>query len=157
VAGRSLNPEEAPPVVRAAGGVVWRRTGSGLEVLLIHRPRYDDWSLPKGKADPDEDDVDTAAREVREETGLEGVLGPELARIRYNDRNGRPKVVRYWSMTVAEPAPTAFSPNGEVDELAWLPLAEATARLSYPRDRTVLDALVASLTGDPGASRPDPM
>ncbi len=143
--------------MRAAGGVVWRRAGTGLEVLLIHRPRYDDWSLPKGKAESGEDDVDTAAREVAEETGLECVLGPELARIRYTDRNGRPKVVRYWSMTVAGPASAPFSPNAEVDELAWLPLAEAMDRLSYPRDRTVLDALVRTLTGDAGASRPDAM
>ncbi len=103
VVGRSLSPEEQQPVVRAAGGVVWRRSGPDLEVLLIHRPRYDDWSLPKGKAESGEDDVDTAAREVAEETGLVCVLGPELARIRYTDRNGRPKVVRYWSMTVAAP------------------------------------------------------
>jgi len=143
--------------VRAAGGVVWRRTDRGLEVLLIHRPRYDDWSLPKGKADPGEDDVDTALREVTEETGLAGVLGPELAQIHYADRNGRPKVVRYWSITVDGSAPTEFSPNGEVDELAWLPLDEATARLSYPRDHTVLDALVRSLEGGPGASPPDAM
>ena len=113
MAGRALNPGDEQPVVRAAGGVVWRRSDAGLEVLLVHRPRYDDWSLPKGKADPGEDDVDTAAREVAEETGLAGVLGPELARIRYTDRNGRAKVVRYWSMTVDGPVPT-FTPNGEV-------------------------------------------
>jgi 8-oxo-dGTP pyrophosphatase MutT (NUDIX family) len=157
VAERSLSPEEQQPVVRAAGGVVWRRSGPDLEVLLIHRPRYDDWSLPKGKADPGEDDVDTAAREVAEETGLDCVLGSELARIRYTDRNGRPKVVRYWSMTVAGPTPTPFVPNGEVDQLAWLPVTDAGPRLSYPRDRAVLDALVASLTGDTGASGPDAM
>jgi 8-oxo-dGTP pyrophosphatase MutT (NUDIX family) len=156
VAGRSLNPEDEQPVVRAAGGVVWRRTPD-LEVLLIHRPRYDDWSLPKGKAEPGEDDVDTAVREVKEETGLACILGPELARIHYSDRNGRPKVVRYWSMTVAGSAPTDFSPNGEVDQVAWLPLDQAAARLSYPRDHAVLDALVGSLEGGPGASPPDAM
>jgi len=152
-----LNPEEEQPVIRAAGGVVWRRSEADVEVLLIHRPRYDDWSLPKGKADPGEDDVDTAAREVVEETGLICVLGAELARIRYNDRNGRPKVVRYWSMTVEGPAPTPFTPNEEVDELAWLPFAEADTRLSYPRDRAVLDALVRSLAGGSAASAPDAM
>jgi len=143
--------------VRAAGGVVWRRSGPDIEVLLIHRPRYDDWSLPKGKADPGEDDVDTAAREVVEETGLAPVLGPEIALIRYTDRNGRPKVVRYWSMTAAGPALTPFSPNAEVDEVAWFPLAEATARLSYPRDCGVLEALVKSLAHGSGASASDVM
>jgi 8-oxo-dGTP diphosphatase len=131
--------------VRAAGGAVWRKGDDGLEVLLVHRPRYDDWSLPKGKAEPGEDDIDTALREVWEETGLRCELGPELARIHYIDHNGRPKVVRYWAMTPAPKTPEdrAFTANSEVDALVWLGLPEAMGRLSYERDRPVLEALPA--------------
>jgi 8-oxo-dGTP diphosphatase len=132
------------PTVRAAGGVVWRRAGGGdVEVLLVHRPRYDDWSLPKGKCDDGEDDVDCALREVLEETGMRCTLGPELASTSYRDRRGRSKVVRYWVMTVAEEGP--WAPGDEVDERRWLPLADARRQLSYPHDRALLDALAAAL------------
>jgi 8-oxo-dGTP diphosphatase len=132
------------PVVRAAGGVVWRQGPSGPEVLVVHRPRYDDWSLPKGKAEEGEDDLTTAHREVAEETGLNCEVGAELARIRYTDHNGRPKVVRYWAMTATNGTDT-FVPNREVDKVAWLPVDEAAARLTYERDRPVLDALIDTL------------
>jgi 8-oxo-dGTP diphosphatase len=139
-------------VVRAAGGAVWRKGPDGLEVLLVHRPRYDDWSLPKGKADPGEDDEATAVREVEEETGLRLALGEELPPTRYVDHRGRAKVVRYWAMPAskgsadaafvpADVVPADFVPNHEVDEVAWLPLSVAADRLSYARDRRVLDAL----------------
>jgi len=125
--------------VRAAGGVVWRRAsdGSGIEVLLVHRPSYDDWSLPKGKLGPGEDDEAGALREVEEETGLRCVLGPELATSRYTDALGRPKVVRFWAMA---PEGGEFRPNREVDRCRWLPLDDAPAALSYERDREILES-----------------
>jgi 8-oxo-dGTP diphosphatase len=115
------------PEVRAAGGVV-RRDG---RIAVVHRPRYDDWSLPKGKLDPGESWEEAALREVREETGLECELGPELSSASYRDRKGRSKLVRYWLM---EPVGGEFTPNDEVDELRWLTPAEAAALLTYPRD-----------------------
>jgi 8-oxo-dGTP diphosphatase len=130
-------------VVHAAGGLVWRRTGGDdgpFEIVVVHRPKYDDWSLPKGKRDPGETDEQTARREVEEETGLRCRLGPELPSVRYVDeRRGRPKAVRYWAMTVE--SQTERPPDDEVDEWRWLPEAEARARLTYERDRTVLAAL----------------
>jgi len=130
------------PEVRAAGGIVLRRApgGDGWQVLLVHRPRYDDWSLPKGKADPGERDEDTALREVEEETGLRCTLGAPAGRTRYRDSKGRDKVVHYWLM---EPEPAAvsddaFVPNDEVDELRWCSVAEAVATISYAHDRKML-------------------
>jgi 8-oxo-dGTP diphosphatase len=88
-------PEPASAAVRAAGGAIWRRSPAGdLEVVLVHRPQYDDWSLPKGKVDPGESDEQAAAREIQEETGIVPRLGPELPSTRYRDRFGRPKLVR---------------------------------------------------------------
>lgn len=127
---------ERRELVRAAGGVLWRRADAGIEVLLVHRPRYDDWSFPKGKCEPGESFLDTALREVAEETGLQAVVGRPLPEITYIDRNGRPKVVRYWTMSVGS---GGFEPNDEVDQIAWLTVADARARLSYPRDATLLD------------------
>jgi 8-oxo-dGTP pyrophosphatase MutT (NUDIX family) len=124
--------------INAAGGVVWRRRPDGeREIVVIHRPRYDDWSLPKGKAEPGESDAETALREVTEETGLECRLGPSLGSVRYKDRNGREKVVHYWAM---EPiADRGFQPGDEVDERRWLPVGEARRLISYDRDREILD------------------
>ncbi len=140
---------EGPPtgdpsvVVRAAGGVVWRRDADGgIDVILVHRPRYDDWTLPKGKVDPGETDEEAALREVEEESTVVGRLGPELPGTTYIDRSGRTKTVRYWAMT-----PAAGSPAGanEVDDARWLPLAQARAALSYERDRPVLDSLAGAI------------
>jgi 8-oxo-dGTP pyrophosphatase MutT (NUDIX family)/catechol 2,3-dioxygenase-like lactoylglutathione lyase family enzyme len=128
--------------VRAAGGVVWRRGPSGIEVVVIHRARYDDWSLPKGKVDPGEDDEQAARREVQEESSVIGLLGPELRSTTYVDRNGRNKRVRYWAMTVAG---GNVGPDNEVDVAEWLPIDEARRRLSYDRDRPVLDSAAAAL------------
>ncbi|HUF34050.1 MAG TPA: NUDIX hydrolase [Acidimicrobiales bacterium] len=126
----------APPtLVFAAGGVVWRPTPDGVEVLVVHRPKYDDWSMPKGKRDKGESDEDCARREVEEETGLRCRLGDELISSSYVDHRGRAKLVRYWAMEVAG---GAFEPNAEVDEVRWLPPGEASALLSYDRDRQVL-------------------
>jgi 8-oxo-dGTP diphosphatase len=122
-------------IVRAAGGVVWRSRAGTIEVVVVHRPRYDDWSLPKGKCDTGERDEDAARREVLEETGLACELGPELATSRYVDGRGRDKVVRYWAMTVRD---GSFQANDEVDETRWLPVDEVAAVLTYARDHPVV-------------------
>jgi 8-oxo-dGTP diphosphatase len=126
----------SPAVVRAAGGVVIRDGADGFEVAVVHRPRYDDWSLPKGKRDPGETDEQCAVREVEEETGLRCALGRELLPTKYVDRRGRPKVVRYWDMRVVGARP--FEANDEIDQVVWLPVDEAVGRLSYPYDAEVL-------------------
>jgi 8-oxo-dGTP diphosphatase len=122
--------------VQAAGGVVLDDDG---RVVLVHRPRYDDWTLPKGKLDPDESFEDAALREVEEETGLRCRLVRELPSIEYSDAKGRSKVVRYWLMEVE--ADVRFVPNDEVDELRRLPPEEALALLTYDRDHDVLRAV----------------
>lgn len=130
-------------VVEAAGGVVWRRSPAGhVEVLLVHRPRYDDWTLPKGKLDPGEAPAAAALREVEEETGWRARLGPPLPAVRYTDQQQREKRVRYWAM---EGAGGAFRPNDEVDAIRWLDLAAAAALLTYAHDRLVLEALEGAL------------
>lgn len=130
------------PVVRAAGGVVWRRHSGVMEVVLVHRPRYDDWSLPKGKAEAGEEDLDCARREVAEETGLICAAGPELATARYVDGRQRPKVVRYWAMNPIAGSQGDLATD-EVDEVAWFTVAAARQRLTYPRDRAVLESFAA--------------
>jgi 8-oxo-dGTP diphosphatase len=120
--------------VDAAGGVV-ERDG---RVLLVHRPRYDDWTFPKGKLDPGESFEDAALREVEEETGVRCTLGRELPASTY-EVNGRPKLVRYWLM--APDAEREFAPNDETDDVRWVTPDEARALLTYDRDRDVLAAL----------------
>jgi len=129
--------------VRAGGGVVVRRGTRGAEVLLVHRPRYDDWSLPKGKAAPDETDRACALREVEEETGLVCLAGRELASSSYVDALGRPKTVRYWLMT---PVEGRFTPTREIDEIRWLPPEQAAELLTWERDRDVLRSFDGSTT-----------
>ncbi|MDQ1519313.1 MAG: 8-oxo-dGTP diphosphatase [Actinomycetota bacterium] len=115
------------------------------EVLVVHRPRYDDWSLPKGKLHPGESFEEAARREVEEETGCRCRLLDELGVRHYQDRHGRPKEVRYWRMAVEgeveDEAP--FVPNDEVDEVRWLPIDEAATLLSYDGDRRLLEVLGA--------------
>jgi 8-oxo-dGTP pyrophosphatase MutT (NUDIX family) len=123
-------------VIRAAGGVVVRETGDSSEVLVVHRPRYDDWTFPKGKAEPGESDEDCALREVEEETGLRCELDRELPATRYLDPRGRPKRVRYWLM---RPVAGELRFVHEVDEAEWLSTEDAARRLSYPRDVRVLE------------------
>jgi 8-oxo-dGTP diphosphatase len=118
--------------VKAAGGVVWRRGEDGIELALVHRPRYDDWSLPKGKLDAGEGWEAAALREVEEECGLRCALGDELSPVGYTDGRGRAKVVRYWLMQPCESP--AFAPNEEVDELRWSAPESAAALLTYDRD-----------------------
>ena len=132
------------PLVRAAGGVVWRRGGGGIEVVLVHRPRYDDWTLPKGKVDVGETDEDAARREVREEASIIASLGAELPSTTYLDRSGKDKRVRYWAMTVVDGSPAG---DNEVDVAEWVGLDEARARLSYQHDVVVLDALSGAIPG----------
>lgn len=104
----------------------------------MHRPRYEDWTLPKGKLEPGEDSATAARREVAEETGLECELGVELSSTSYVDQKGRPKIVRYWEMTVRA---GDFVPNDEVDRLEWLLVDRAIDRLTHERDREVLRGL----------------
>jgi 8-oxo-dGTP diphosphatase len=131
------------PEVKAAGGVVWRRAAGGaLLFAVVHRPRYDDWSLPKGKLDAGESYEDGALREIEEEIGLRCTLGAELPSTSYRDNKGRFKLVRYWLM---EPGEGEFAANNEVDEVRWLRPDEATPLLSYPRDAAVLVAATEAL------------
>ncbi len=123
-------------LVRAGGGVIIRDG----RVLLIHRPRYDDWSVPKGKLEPGESWQTGALREVEEETGLRCKVGEELGRSHYVDRGGRDKEVRYYRMTSTD-EPVA---QNEVDEVRWVPLEEAAGLLTYKRDAELLKAISSS-------------
>ena len=123
-----------PDIVRAAGAVLWRPLGDGIEVCVVHRPKYDDWSLPKGKLDPDEHPLTAALREVREETGTAAVPQMRLPEAAYDLPDGQSKTVDYWLMRAGdEPAVDVADPT-EVDRVEWLDPATAAARLSYPHD-----------------------
>lgn len=135
---KEISPDTVPvnKAVLAAGAVLWRSNGHSAtpEVAIIHRPRYDDWSLPKGKVDPGETEPVTAVREIKEETGYSSRLGRRLAAVSYPVEQGIKKV-RYWAATTVD---GEFTPNAEVDELKWLPVADAMKQLEYPHDRKVL-------------------
>jgi 8-oxo-dGTP diphosphatase len=142
--------DAAEALIRAAGGVVWRHepmaesagqsvgqaAGPAVQVLIVHRPRYDDWSLPKGKLDDGESFEDAAVREIAEETGVQGVLGPDLGSVHYTDHKGRPKIVRWWAVFCERQDQP--SDTDEVDQKRWLPPLEAEPLLSYDTDRDVL-------------------
>ena len=123
-------------VVRAAGGIIHRPgRDDRLEVAIIHRPKYDDWSLPKGKLDGDETEEQAALREVEEETGLRCEIERVIGRVSYRDRHGRPKTVTYFAMhTVGG----EFTPNDEADDLRWLSVADAIEALSYAHDKRLV-------------------
>ncbi|MEU1041972.1 NUDIX hydrolase [Streptomyces sp. NPDC005551] len=129
--------------IRAAGCVLWRRApGTGeLRLCLVHRPRYNDWSHPKGKLKPGEDPLAGALREVGEETGYAAEPGAVLP-VQHYVVDDRPKEVRYWA---AEATRGGFTPNREVDRILWLPPAAAREHLTQPRDRDLVDALLAAL------------
>ena len=127
-------------VIRAGGAVLWRRRDGRIELLLVHRPQYDDWSFPKGKCTDGEPDEDCAVREIEEETSLRLTLGPEIASTTYESK-GRPKLVRYW---LAE-ANGEAAPQNEVDEIVWMAPEKAESRLSYARDHEVLRSALALL------------
>ncbi len=140
-------------VVEAAGALVWRVRQGRLQVALVHRPRYKDWSWPKGKLDPGEDALTAAVREVAEEIGIDVVLGMPLPSLTYRLPDGRTKKVRYWAAQVAgrleAPAlrarpPVAPAGRDEIDHFRWLDVAVAARRLTRTSDREPLDALVAA-------------
>ena len=124
---------------------MWRRADGRIEVVLVHRPRYDDWTFPKGKLDAGETDEEAAVREVMEEASLPVSLGPELPSTTYLDKSGKHKRVRYWAMTVAD----GREPVGanEVDEARWVDLDEVRSLLTYKRDVDLLDALRQVIAG----------
>jgi 8-oxo-dGTP diphosphatase len=130
---------------------VWRAAGEtgetrpGLEVVLVHRPRYDDWSFPKGKLDRGESFESAAIREVAEETGLVCELGEELPSTTYLDAKRRRKLVRYWAMRPVDVAP--WSPNDEIDGRRWVPLGDAADLLTYAHDRELLEAFAEARDG----------
>ena len=131
-------------LVRAAGGLVLRHGERGLEVLLVHRPAYEDWSFPKGKLEPGEPEREAALREVEEETGLRCLLGRDVGTTEYSDSRDRPKQVRYWAMVAPGQEPVAAN---EVDEVSWASPAEAAERLDYAHDRALLGDL-SKIAGD---------
>ena len=133
-------------VVQAAGGLIIRRVGGQLQIVVVHRPVHQDWSFPKGKLEEGETFEVAARREVEEETGMSCRLVRFIGHTEYVDRKGRPKAVAYWVMA---PEEGSFAPNEEVDELRWLSLAEADRLLSYERDRELLAVLTASDQVDP--------
>ncbi|HTT50609.1 MAG TPA: NUDIX hydrolase [Streptosporangiaceae bacterium] len=129
--------------IRSAGAVLWRPGMDGPQVALVHRPKYGDWSLPKGKCEPGEHVLLTAVREVAEETGIRVILGRRLPSTRYTVPSGRLKVVDYWAAKAADVPQPGFIPNQEVDRLEWLDMPAAQQRLSYPRDTVVLGEFAA--------------
>ncbi|HET6682301.1 MAG TPA: NUDIX hydrolase [Gaiella sp.] len=137
-------PEWENGAVRASGGVPVRRGENGLEVLVVHRPQYDDWTFPKGKREPGETDEECAIREVEEETGLRCVPEEELPSTSYVDGKGRPKLVRYWRLEVVG---GTLEPGTEADDARWVTPAVAAGLLTYERDRAVL-AEVSDLKSD---------
>jgi 8-oxo-(d)GTP phosphatase len=133
-------------VIRAAGGIVTLRDGEEPRFALVHRPKYDDWTFPKGKLHEGEDEEQAALREVEEETGLRCRLGDQVDAVTYTDRLGRPKVVRYWTMTRDG---GMFRPNDEVDELRWVGPEDAMALLTYPHDRDLLRSVLVPRARSP--------
>lgn len=129
--------EVASTLIQAAGAVLWRKSDSSeVEIAIIHRPRYDDWSLPKGKVEEGESHISAGYREIQEETGYESIFGPEIGSVIYK-LEGAPKEVRYWS--AAAGAQTGQPKPEEVDEVQWLSPKEAKDKLTNADDRAIVD------------------
>jgi 8-oxo-dGTP diphosphatase len=128
--------------VEAAGGLVWRRVGADVEIVIVHRPRYDDWSLPKGKLDDGESFEQAAVREVEEETGLSCELGDFLGETTYTDHKDREKLAKFWLMEARD---DKLAGDDEVDDLRWVPIAEAESVLSYAFDRVMVERAAGML------------
>ena len=136
MARRQLNSEEqGKPDITAAGGIVLSRERGRRRIAVIHRPKYMDWSLPKGKLEKGEKWLEAALREVEEETGYRCEASVELPSVSYLDRKARRKLFRYWLM---RPLTGGFEPHGEVDELRWLTRREAIGLLTYEHDRDLV-------------------
>jgi 8-oxo-dGTP diphosphatase len=125
-------------MIESAGGVVWRAAGRHHEVLVVHRSVQCDWSLPKGRRRSSESALECALREVREETGLLCAAGLRLPEVRYIDRRGRPRRIRFWAM---EPRHGEFLPNDEVDDVRWATLDRIGDLLTHSREIDVVTAL----------------
>lgn len=125
------------PIIQAAGAVLWRYSQKKIEIALVHRPRYDDWSLPKGKVEEKESHIACAYREVIEETGYTPEFGPEIGEATYKVPEGK-KVVRYWSARATDAPPTAIDAS-EIDEVLWLDVKEAKKKLTLDDDRAIVD------------------
>lgn len=134
---------DSKKIVYASGCIVFRREFSQLEVLLAHRPRYDDWSFPKGKRDVGETDYECALREVEEEVGSKGVILAELTPIEYDLNAQKRKIVRFWIM---EYSSGKFKPNNEVDKIKWFSCSKAKDRLTYDRDRLLLKEFISKVS-----------
>ncbi len=132
-------PDDSDDVIQAAGGLVWRESALGRKLLVVHRPRYDDWSFPKGKMEAGETWTQTALREVAEETGLAVTLSDFAGSFSYLVGK-RVKVVLYWNMKAHHETP--FVPNEEVDRVKWLNVDEALALLDYEFERTLLQTVM---------------
>jgi 8-oxo-dGTP diphosphatase len=135
VTSRSDFAPVVPRTIEAGGGLLWRRAGSGIELAVVHRPAYDDWSLPKGKLRKDERPIFGALREVHEETGHGAVPGRLIGEIHYL-KDDVPKRVRYWAMRADD---GQFVPSAEVDRIAWLPPREAAALMRPERDQHLIE------------------
>ena len=130
-------PQPGIPEIRAAGGIVHRANGQDTEVLVVHRPKYQDWSLPKGKLDPGESLEQAALREVEEETGWRCRLGGHVGKNEYRDRDGRSKRVDWWLM---QPIEGEFEPNDEVDEIRWVKVADVRGLLTHEDDYALIES-----------------
>ena len=128
---------EVPKVQFAAGGIVWDQKGDGRRLALVHRAKYDDWSLPKGKPDPGEEIAETALREVQEELGVDADFGPFAGTTHYPLGDGRTKVVLYWHM-IKRGGESTFKPNREIDGVQWLEPKDALRKLTHEVERELL-------------------
>ena len=128
---------EVPKVQFAAGGIVWDKKGDGRRLALVHRAKYDDWSLPKGKPAPGEEIGETALREVQEELGADADFGPFAGTTHYPLGDGRTKVVLYWHM-IKRPGESTFEPNREIDAVQWLEPKDALRKLTHEVERELL-------------------